>query len=229
MESRVGAWFEVLLLGVVLLGTTVPMAAACPLTTGGPDPANFVPVFTGASSIGPGTIFDNGNVGIGTTSPGWKLTVNGSFWANHAAPAGMEVAGTATAAYVRAERVVVGASQYDGRVRVNGNCKATKFIETSDGTLKENIRPIAGALDAVLALRGVGYNLRVDPETQCAGGSELGLLAQEVEKVLPAVVRTDRDDLKSIAYTRIVPVLIEAIKEQQRQIEQLEEEIRRVQ
>jgi ABC-type Fe3+-citrate transport system substrate-binding protein len=54
---------------------------------------------------------------------------------------------------------------------------------------------------------------------------QIGIIAQEIEKILPQVVTTDKDGYKSVHYTAIIPVLIEAIKEQQKQIEELKQEI----
>ena len=64
-------------------------------------------------------------------------------------------------------------------------------------------------------MRGVSYN-KIDSKE-----NSIGVIAQEVEKVLPEVVHTDGEGMKSVAYGNIVGVLIEAIKDQQRQIDEL--------
>jgi len=86
----------------------------------------------------------------------------------------------------------------------------------SDERLKENIETIPNALDKVLALRGVEFNKIETPEKR-----DIGLIAQEVEKILPEVVSEDSEGLKSISYANLVGLLIEAIKEQQEQIQKL--------
>ena len=86
----------------------------------------------------------------------------------------------------------------------------------SDAKLKENVVTIDNALEKVKALRGVFYN-RIDTEDK---SRKIGVIAQEVQEVLPEVVSTNEDTL-SVAYGNIVGVLIEAIKEQQTQIEEL--------
>lgn len=96
-----------------------------------------------------------------------------------------------------------------GVFRVNGS----PVLVASDIKLKKNIEPLTHCLDKVLQLQGVEYD-RIDCEAH-----ELGLIAQEVEQVIPSVVHTAEH--KSIAYTSLIPVLIEAIKEQQQQIEDL--------
>ena len=91
----------------------------------------------------------------------------------------------------------------------------------SDITLKKNIELIPNALDKVLSLRGVTYN-RIDIEDE---PRHSGVIAQEVEEVLPEVVMTDEDGIKSVAYGNMVGLLIEAIKDQQNQINKLKEEL----
>ena len=85
------------------------------------------------------------------------------------------------------------------------------------------------ALDKVLALRGVTYKWRTE-EAQFADMEwndrlQVGLIAQEVEAILPEVVDTDDDGYKSIQYSHIVPLLIEAIKDQQDMIDDLKGEL----
>ena len=99
----------------------------------------------------------------------------------------------------------------------------------SDVRTKENIVTVEGGLDLVSQLRGVWYNkigsinlLNDEPEVRWAQkGRKVGVIAQEVEKVLPEVVRTDGDGMKSVDYGKMVGVLIEAIKELKQEIEEL--------
>ena len=87
----------------------------------------------------------------------------------------------------------------------------------SDERIKTNIKTIENALDKTLLLRGVEFNLNIEPERK-----RIGLVAQETELIIPEVVRTDEDTgLKSIEYQNLVGLLIEAIKEQQKQINDL--------
>jgi len=67
-------------------------------------------------------------------------------------------------------------------------------------------------------LRGINFNWKDDAQNT---DIQIGLIAQEVEKVLPELVSTDSEGYKSIAYGKLTAVLVEAIKEQQRQIEAL--------
>lgn len=113
-----------------------------------------------------------------------------------------------------------GTSYYDLSVThdltVGNNVTATAFLYNSDRNLKNNIQPINNALDKVNKLEGVSFNWKN------GGGAELGLIAQDVEQVLPELVITDsKTGLKAVKYGNIVPVLIQAIKEQQKQIDEL--------
>jgi len=118
-----------------------------------------------------------------------------------------------------------GGFNFEADVRVSGDIVATgdvsavNFNSTSDATLKTNVETLTGSLDAVKSLRGVSFDWLEN------GGSEIGVIAQEVEDVLPDVVNTNEDGIKSVKYGNIVAVLIEAMKEQQAQIDELKTQI----
>ena len=92
------------------------------------------------------------------------------------------------------------------------------YGQSSDERLKTNIKTIENALDKTLLLRGVNYNdFRIEPDKL-----RMGLIAQEVELIVPEVVNTDSEtSIKSIEYQNLVGLLVEAIKEQQKQINEL--------
>ena len=87
----------------------------------------------------------------------------------------------------------------------------------SDEKLKTNVKTIQDALIKVTKLRGVEFDYK---ET---GKHSLGFIAQEVEKIIPELVFGD--DPKSVAYQNFVALLVEAIKEQQKQIDDLRNRI----
>ena len=97
----------------------------------------------------------------------------------------------------------------------NGNVTAY-----SDIRIKENIEQIPDALSKVHAIRGITYD-RINSDD----GRRTGVIAQEVEAVLPEVVREGSDGIKSVDYGNMVGLLIEAIKEQSAQIQTLNERI----
>lgn len=87
----------------------------------------------------------------------------------------------------------------------------------SDARVKENVQTVENALDKTLRLRGVTYT-RTDSDDK---KTKLGVIAQEIMEVLPEVVNQDNAGMYNVSYGNIVGVLIEAIKEQQQQIEEL--------
>lgn len=110
------------------------------------------------------------------------------------------------------------------RIAANGNVTSTGTITvTSDESIKRDVETIPHALSTVQTLRGVNYIRK------SSGLPETGLIAQEVEKVLPELVETHPDTgLKSVAYQNMVGLLIEAIKEQQLQIAELKERVNKL-
>jgi hypothetical protein len=105
-------------------------------------------------------------------------------------------------------------------LRINGAFSATTVSEVSDARLKKDIRPIENALGSILRLEGKTFNWRMEefPEEGFAEGLDLGLIAQEVEEVLPELVQVDRDGYKAIEYGKLAAVLVEAVKQQQAEI-----------
>ena len=114
------------------------------------------------------------------------------------------------------------------RLYVNGAAGATGgFFNTSDARLKTAIRPLTGALALVQALHGRRY--RWNALGAARGGTadreQVGLLAQELVRVLPELVSTGPDGYQAVNYAQLAPVLIEAIKEQQQQVETLKSQV----
>lgn len=105
--------------------------------------------------------------------------------------------------------------QFNG---TNLTCAGT-VTANSDERLKKNVKTIDDALDKIRSLRGVEY------DHKNTGDHCLGLIAQEVEAILPDVVYEDAMGVKSVAYQNIVAVLIEAMKDQQRQIDELRRQL----
>ena len=124
--------------------------------------------------------------------------------------------------------VGIGSAAPTERLEVAGNIKASGTITPSDFRFKKNILTLNGALDKVRNLRGVSYGWRTEQFTEKGFSDKrgIGIIAQEVEKVVPEVVHTGSDGYKGVEYSKLVPLLIEAIKEQQETISVLVEEVR---
>ena len=97
---------------------------------------------------------------------------------------------------------------------ITGIATATDFDSTSDVRLKTNIQVVDGALDKVNRLRGVSFDWKE------SGESSYGVIAQELESVLPELVHGD--DPKRVNYNGIIGVLIESVKELSAKIDELE-------
>lgn len=194
------------------------------------------------------TIDDNGNVGIGTTSPGEKLHVEGSIRASgnigvtqtdgdylaklyqssadgflelftgEATPVSRTKLSSYGNSYINPNggNVGIGDTTPSYKLDVNGTIRATgDVIADSDVRLKSDIQTLTNAVDTVKALRGTAYIKD--------NKASIGVIAQEVEEVIPQLVSTADDEMgtKSVSYGNMVAVLIEAIKEQQEQIDEL--------
>jgi hypothetical protein len=91
---------------------------------------------------------------------------------------------------------------------------ATDFILSSDERLKSHIVPLTNALDRLLTIRGVRYEMN--------GRTEVGVIAQAVRQVLPEAVTENADGFLGVAYDRLVPLLLESVRELYHRIEVLE-------
>lgn len=151
------------------------------------------------------------------------------------------------------------AAELNGDVTVGGNLVVNGFIEhtgtitqTSDRNLKENIQPLQNGLETIMKLNPTTYNFRGDGEyngLKLSTGLHYGLIAQEVEMVLPSLVKdnvhvysdktsisgpseemgeTKTMDYKTMNYTELIPVLIKAVQEQQAEIDRLTKEVERL-
>lgn len=112
-----------------------------------------------------------------------------------------------------------------GRIRCY-QVHADNYYTTSDSTLKENVEKIENVLEKIKKIQGVRYTLKDEavknvPEKLRSQYQipEIGFLAQEVQRVFPEVVIEDVNNKLAISYSRMVPVLLEAIKEQQKELE----------
>jgi hypothetical protein len=112
---------------------------------------------------------------------------------------------------------VSGNAYVSGNLTVAGTMTATTIVETSSATLKENINPITDALGLIAQLQGVTYDRR-DGSTH----NEAGLIAEEVNRVLPNLVSLDdQGQPMGVYYTKLTAYLIEAVKALKAEIDQL--------
>ena len=100
-------------------------------------------------------------------------------------------------------------------VNSSGTVSATHFDNVSDIKLKDNINPLQNTIITLNKLNPVSFTWKRD------GSKSFGLIAQEVESILPEIVHDLNDDTKTVSYVQIISLLISAIKEQQAQIDDI--------
>jgi hypothetical protein len=186
----------------------------------------------------------NGNVGIGPVSPQYKLDVAGNLniingiygdalWCNGSQA--LWYNGTyfswgygGTYNYFARPITIGNVSNPTGySLWVQGNAWSTGAFLSSDVRYKKNISTIENSLDKLMKIRGTSFEFRTDEfkDYQFAKGVQFGFIAQELEEVFPEVVKTEINGYKSVNYSSMIPVLLEAIKAQQNQIDELKKEI----
>jgi len=100
---------------------------------------------------------------------------------------------------------------------------SNNLLNISDARLKTNILDIRYGLDAVLKIRPVQYNWKEGDDKE----TKLGFLAQELRKIIPEAVAGDENkETLAVNYIELIPVLTNAIKQQQQQIDELKKEIK---
>jgi len=187
-----------------------------------------------ASSAGTIHASNYTNTGNTTYTAGANLSLTGTVFANTAPDQTVALTGTGATSitgtypnftitstdtdtnttYTAGNGLTLTGTEFTMSGSYTGNFTATGDITAySDRRLKRNIETISDPLDIVTKLRGVKF--------EKDGRHSTGVIAQEVEEVLPEVVHTDAEGMKSVAYGNVVGVLIEAIKDQQAQIDDL--------
>jgi len=96
-------------------------------------------------------------------------------------------------------------------------------FQSSDKKLKDNVSVILKPIEKVKQISG--YEFDWNNKQDIYQGHDFGVIAQEVEKVMPELVRTNSNGFKGVKYEKIVPLLIESIKEQQKQIDELKKKL----
>jgi hypothetical protein len=120
-----------------------------------------------------------------------------------------------------------GGSNVDG----DGTFGPFGVVIISDARVRQDISGITDALGGILALNGVTYryNTAAYPELGLSDQPQIGFLAQELEQVFPELVVTRNDGFKAVNYALLVPVLVEAIKQQQCMIAELQVQVKELQ
>ena len=185
-------------------------------------------VISGSSQISLGSA--SGNIALATqttgdyvaslvASTGVTITNNSGENATPSIAIGQSVATSANAQFASLG-IGMAATGTAGRIDASGDIVA---FSTSDERLKENIQPIQNALSKVETISGNEYNWKEEFENiHGFKGNDVGVIAQEIEKVLPQAVIDRESGYKAVNYEKIVPLLIQAIKELSAKVNELE-------
>jgi hypothetical protein len=268
---------------VTAVGTTLTCASPSSgeVSGFGSGSTNYIPKWTGSTSLGNSIIYDNGtNVGIGTTNPNAKLEINGNMrltnrgqyieFVNSGHRIGRDSSndgltfstGNVTRMVINPYgRVGIGTTNPQGILHVveglgnrnvaiitdgagsyrsdwpsgwggglatwdivGSSAYLDQVVRRSDISLKKDIQPLNyGILDKVLKLNPVSFYWK---DENMDKDKHFGFVAQEVEKILPELVRQDSQGKKTLNYDELIPYLVRAIQEQQRIIQEQQKEIR---
>ena len=152
---------------------------------------------------------------VGATTPG-----TGNFTTLESNSLSVTDATASTSKGTGAVVITAGGLGVEGAIHAGGDVEA---FNTSDSRLKKNITPIVSALDKVDSITGVEF----DWNAREAGlnykhleGHDVGVIAQDLQEILPEAVKTREDGYLAVDYSRVVPLLIQAIKELKAKIEE---------
>jgi hypothetical protein len=138
-----------------------------------------------------------------------RQSTSGFRWRNNTNSAGGEV-----------DLMTLDGNAGAGTLTVKGDIVA--YGSPSDKRLKENIKPIESALDKAMKLQGVTFNWK-ESDSILEIKEDIGFIAQDVQKVIPELVRENEDGMLSLRHQGITPILLEAIKELKAEIEELKQ------
>ena len=159
----------------------------------------------------------NGKFGVGTQSPDAKVTIVAASTGEVALRVKL---GGGTKFKVESNGGAAIGANYSSTpangLYVHGDLEYNAALTSvSDKRFKTNIKPIENAVERIKNINGVYYdwNREKFPERDFTDKHQIGVLAQEIEKEFPELVRTGKDGYKSVDYTKLAPILIEAVKE----------------
>ncbi|MGZ3788077.1 MAG: tail fiber domain-containing protein, partial [Bacteriovorax sp.] len=202
-------------------------------------------IVTGGGNIGIGTVTPSGTLDVhsgssdlllttGTNNDPTLKTITGTTttWTrfNMGGALAIFTGGTDAGANIPSLFVATGGNVGIGTATpgftldVNGSIAAVGALQAhSDRKLKKNIVKVDNSLEKLLALNGVYFDWRKDefPQIHFEGGRQIGVIAQDVEKVFPEAVSKNKEGIRSVAYTMLIAPMIEAFKEINKRITEL--------
>jgi hypothetical protein len=173
--------------------------------------ADLAQVEAGSIEAGNVQVRDNVNVGNDLAVRGSISGAAGQIGGNFGVQGNVTVAGN----------VGIGTDAPSFTLQVNGSVAGVgAYNNISDERYKQNITPLTHALDKIMNIKGVEYDWRTNefPSINFDHGTQIGFIAQQLKTVLPEAVTQDTAGYYSIAYSKVIPVLVEAVKDQQKEI-----------
>jgi hypothetical protein len=185
--------------------------------------ADFNNIFINGSpltSSGATSLASLSDVSLSSLLNGQSLLYNStsSKWVN-GTPAGFSSASFAT----------TGSNTFIGNQIITGSISATSDVtafSTSDKQLKDNITLIPNSLEKITKIGGYTFDWNDKQDIYEVGSHDIGVIAQEIEEILPEVVTTRDNGYKAVKYEKIIPLLIEAIKELKAEVDDLKSRIK---
>lgn len=197
-------------------------------------------------------IFPTGKIGLGTASPNLKLDIGSgtgdgiafgqqsdntesiqTYIDNHWSDRTTYASGCCNFLLLQPDVGLVGIRTNNPgyTLHVNGNAYFSGGYSGSDIRMKKNIERLTNILPKLDNINGVKFDWKTNefPEQNLPRERQIGLIAQEVEKQFPELVNKDKQGLKSLDYAKFSAVLLQAVKEQQQEIDQLKKEIQEIQ
>lgn len=135
--------------------------------------------------------------------------------------------------YIAGSSVFTSGNPVNGNVRLDvaGITRSASLVITSDSRFKQKVAPLKGPLESLMRLQGVQYEWTNEfiKENGVSRGTQFGFVAQDVFKVIPNAVITDDKGFHAVNYNFFIPLLVEAVKDQQNQLTDLREQVKKLQ
>jgi uncharacterized protein YneR len=167
------------------------------------------------------------NVFIGNYA-GYSVTGSNKLFIENSAGLNPLIGGDFSARRVGINRMPVTYTlEVGGTIWANGSTITAGVAVWSDARYKKEITPLTGSLEKILKVNGVSFEWRRSefPYLNFPEGKQIGVIAQDIEMIFPELIHTDPSGYKSVSYEKLTPILVEAVREQQKIIERQQGEL----
>ena len=186
---------------IISTGGLTVAAGGLTVSAGGASITGDSSITSGTLTVASGLTVSAGGATI--TAGGLTVTAGGAT----ITAGGLTVNAGATSSITSTNISLVGTTQVTGALNVTGD--VTAFF-SSDSRLKDNREKIPSPLEKIKKISGISFDWNKDSGKS---GKDYGVIAQEIEQIMPEIVTTREDGYKAVRYEKLIPLLIEAIKE----------------